>query len=187
MIPYEIVRAPNGSHFSVTFDADFLAQGWRLDRQEILETHRDGREAGLIIKHLIRHALQGEPAPKQSRFSGTCCQGRTWQVRVMTRNGLSFAPSHMKGKGRAFEASGFIEHINSVDRFMVVDVAGFPEVHFWILIPANIEELWKKGLIDQDGKADHSRARSFLQRTFELPDCPKGRMRSRLAQEILPI
>ena len=67
-----------------------------------------------------------------------------WEVRSITKGGVYFCPSYMKGSGRKFEEQGFLEKLEAVRGYVLSDVESFPRVPYW-MIPTEIVENWWNG------------------------------------------
>ncbi len=96
---------------------------------------KDGRLSGLLIEHLIESMFLNLTRLKQenSSLDFIDSKGGRYEVRVITKNGVKFIPSHMIGKGRKFNQEGFDEKLAQIDYFLLCDVNNFPKISIFTI------------------------------------------------------
>ena len=94
---------------------------------------------------LLIKGMQVSLAPSEGAgFDVLDQDGGKWEVRSITKGGVYFCPSYMKGSGRKFEEQGFLEKLEAVRGYVLSDVESFPRVPYW-MIPTEIVENWWNG------------------------------------------
>ena len=94
---------------------------------------------------LLIKGMQVSLAPSEGAgFDVLDQDGGKWEVRSITKGGVYFCPSYMKGSGRKFEEQGFLEKLEAVRGYVLSDVESFPRVTYW-MIPTEIVENWWNG------------------------------------------
>lgn len=82
------------------------------------------------MEHLIESLFSNLTRLKQenANLDFIDSKGNNYETRVVTKNGASFIPSNMIGKGRKFDALGFAEKLGQIDYFMLCDINNFPKI-----------------------------------------------------------
>ena len=102
-----------------------------ISQNVLVEKFKDGRVFGLIAEIFVA-----------TTFNNLICSGDNktywdvqttdnldkFEVRVLTRNGVDFLPSKMKGIGREFNQDGFYEKLNLIKGFIIVDIRNLPNM-----------------------------------------------------------
>ena len=141
---------------TLEYDVAHLASGMKMDPVSVCEHFRDGRNASNMMRHAFFNSFNKvhEPVllPQQekwdviARSSGSQEELR-YLVLCLTRHGVSFAPSWMKGMGRSFDADSFVEKARAVTEYAIYDVIRFPEVPNWTITGPSVAAAYVKGEI----------------------------------------
>lgn len=108
-------------------DLDLLAQALGLtDRNEAYKFLNDGRITGRLGEFWVDGNRQNENAP----FDVENDSGERIEVRSITKQ-VSFASSKEVGYGRSVTEEGFKQKLNSLDKYLLLDIRGLKdgEIH----------------------------------------------------------
>ena len=132
---------------------------------EVREYFRDGRRVSFLIERRLAHKeLGGKLAPSEgAAYDIMDGQGRKWECRSLSRNGVYFCPSYMVGSGRAFDEPGFLAKLKEIEGYIVSDVELFPNVPFWILPKTTVENWYRNGKLGAGTKISRTTALKLLE------------------------
>lgn len=143
------------------YDVTEMAAALQIGENEVQPLFRDGRAAAGIMKRVACHLERGIMYHDQHPYAFIDKRGNNHGVRMLTVNGLDFAPSKMKGTGRGFHYGQFETYIHNAFAFYVFDVSRFPEVEFWKAPSRCIMQRYCTGTMHR-GKMSRKQARGFL-------------------------
>lgn len=131
--------------FVFEWDLSKLADAMHLTEEEVLIYFQDGRRISFVLERRIRDELGWALAPSEgSGYDLVDKDGLKWEVRSVSKN-TYFCPSYMVGKGRTFEAGGFIAKLDTLAGYVCSDIKKFPKVPVWIIPVEIIRSLYSEG------------------------------------------
>jgi hypothetical protein len=102
---------------------DLLAQALGLNsKEQAFDFMNDGRIVGRLAEFWVDGIRQNE----NSSFDVENAQGERIEVRAITKK-VSFASSKEVGFGRKVTDKGYIEKLNSLDKFVLADIRSLKE------------------------------------------------------------
>ena len=105
---------------------DKISEGFGLPKKQTIECFNDGRMMGRIGEFMHKITSGGQRENENSSFDVTEYDGTKSEVRSITKQ-LSFAPSKETGFGRKVTTEGFETKMDSLDRFVVLDLREIEE------------------------------------------------------------
>ncbi len=128
------------------FDPELIGEGWHIPQEQIEELYHDARWLSPHMELFLAQELKGKLAPsKKSPFDIYDADGKKQEVRCMTHNGVSFAPSKDTGSGRQFNEDNFFEKLREIDGYIVCDVIFYPLVHCYFTPKKVVKEWYGQG------------------------------------------
>jgi hypothetical protein len=103
-----------------SFDWDLVGAGLGLPPEKTFEMFNDGRILGRFGEFLHANSENGERQNENSSFDVKEKNNVKSEIRTITDK-VSFASSKEVGYGRQVTEKGFIEKLNSIDRFILID------------------------------------------------------------------
>ena len=155
---------------TLEYDVAALASGMKMDPVSVCEHFQDGRNASNMMRHAFFNSLNKAPwpvlLPQQEKWdviARTSYGGEEMRYLVLclTRHGVSFAPSWMKGMGRSFDADSFVEKARTVTEYAIYDVTRFPEVPSWSITGPRVAVAYMKGEITTRASLTYSNFRKI--------------------------
>lgn len=149
---------------TLTWDAEALAEHLHLTIEETLTYFRDGRRCSFITERRIaREFIGGRIAESEGAPYDVIDQDeKKWEVRSLTKDGIYFCPSSMKGKGRYFEEAGFQAKLNEIKGYYVARITTFPEVDVYKIDVEQVREWHKNKELGPTTEISKSRMEKLL-------------------------
>lgn len=102
-----------------------------IPKKILYKLYTDGRRTGLIIENdiearfdnIIRTDREGADFDLVDSFNGF-----VYEVRVVTRGGVCFAPAKMIGAGRSIDTPGVLHKLSRIHYFILCDITTMPIV-----------------------------------------------------------
>lgn len=112
-----------------------LSKALKISQSDVKSYFKDGRRISFILeRRLALEVVHGKLAASEGAgFDLTDANGKKWEVRSISKGGVYFRPSSQVGSGRAFEETGFLAKLDSIDGYILCDIEDFPDVPFWIV------------------------------------------------------
>ena len=107
---------------------------------------RDGRIAGLLMKHLVSGVFNNMDLNfrEDAAFDVSNSKyGTSYEIRVITKHGTSTCPSYMIGAGRTYNEAEHVVKLKNIDYFIFVDITQSPTFKLFPVLSTN-KLLWKK-------------------------------------------
>jgi hypothetical protein len=101
-------------------DWELVSEGLGLPLDKSIEMFNDGRILGRLGEFLHQEREKGERQNENSSFDIVEIDKIKTEVRSITTQ-VSFASSKEVGFGRKVTENGFLDKLNSVDRFVLID------------------------------------------------------------------
>lgn len=142
-----------------------LALVLRVSEADVREYFTDGRRISFLIeRRLAREVVVGGclASSEGAGFDLLDGQGRKWEVRSISANGIYFCPSYMVGSGRSFAEQGFLQKLAEIEGYIVSDIEAFPDVPFWLLPKTVVEAWYRAGKLGAGTKISRPRALALL-------------------------
>jgi len=117
-----------------------------LDSLRLAGIFRDGRIAGLIMKHLVSVMFSNMELNSCEDPSYTIIDskyGTRYEVRVVTKGGVMTCPSYMIGASRSYNELEHEEKLKNIDYFIFIDITESPIFKFFS-VPSTNKLLFKK-------------------------------------------
>lgn len=103
-----------------------VGNGLGLPANKVIDMFNDGRILGRLGEFLHENLENGERQNENSKFDIKEKNNIRSEIRSIT-NKVSFASSKEVGYGRKVTENGFIEKLNSLDRFILIDKRNITE------------------------------------------------------------
>lgn len=161
-----MARDPDGF---LKWDAAALSQALCVDLQDVREYCTDGRRFSFIVeRRLAKQILKGRLAPSEgASFDVIDPAGCKWEVRSITKGGVYFCPSNMKGSGRSFNEDGFLRKLNEIKGYVLADLIRFPEIPFWYISADAVLTWWDAGRLGTTTTISRKRALSLIESSMK--------------------
>jgi hypothetical protein len=101
-------------------DWEMISKGFGLSIDKTIEMFDDGRMLGRVGEFLHQESEKGEKQNENSSFDIQEINNIKTEIRSITEK-VSFASSKEIGFGRKVTENGFLEKLNSLDRFVLID------------------------------------------------------------------
>jgi len=138
-------------------DLDKVSDGFGLTKEETYNFLNDGRIMGRLSEFIHSHSEGGCRQNENSKFDIFEIDSIKSEVRSITDK-VSFASSKEIGYGRAVTEEGFQEKLNSIDRYVLIDIRNLLNGDFDTI------EVNKNDLINLDlGKNKSISAKKFYE------------------------
>jgi len=119
----------------------------------------------IVERRLAAEVLDGTlPDSEGAAFDVMNGEGRMWEVRSITRNGIYFCPSWMVGSGRQFEVGGFLQKLEQIDGYVLADIELFPDIPFWTVPVSIVRDWWHSGRLGSASKVTRRKALDLLRK-----------------------
>jgi len=130
-----------------TFDLAGLSESLHISKEDTLTYFRDGRRASFIMERRLAYDfLKGRVAKSEgAAYDVFDKDGKKWEVRSLTKKGLYFCPSYMKGSGRTFNEKGFLEKLDEIEGYLVAQITDFPNVPVFRISGSQVLKWWLAG------------------------------------------
>ena len=133
---------------TVRWDADAIQAALHMNRENMEAVFKDGRMAYHFCK------------PK---VAGLFPDHDPYVIRVLTKGGVNFSPSSMRGKGRRFDRLGFTGYLDSIDFFAVVDPLVFPTATVFQVPSAWVRRWWISGRVHHEAHVSRPHFYSLME------------------------
>lgn len=130
-----------------SWNLEKLAEELHIPSADAVTYFQDGRRASFIVERRLAYEyLGGRIAESEGAgYDVFDKYGKKWEVRCLTRRGMYFCPSYMKGSGRKFEEKGFLEKLDEIEGYLVGRITNFPEVPIFEIKKDKVLKWWKSG------------------------------------------
>lgn len=155
---------PNKPAGTLSWDVSKLTEALKVGESDIHEFCTDGRKCSFVVERRIAYeVLKGSLAPSEgASFDVIDPLGRKWEVRSITKSGIYFCPSYMKGSQRKFHEQGFLDKLEEIEGYIVADLASFPAVPFWSIQKATVRDWWNRGKLGSTTTITRARALELI-------------------------
>ncbi len=139
----------------------------RIRREDVIKYFTDGRKVAFIFERRLTNEVTGGElaASEGADYDIIDVDGKKQEVRSISKK-IYFSPSYMVGSGRSFNEEGFLQKINGIAGYILVDIGQFPNVPFWKVAASDVLAWYRNG---QLGKGTHTSRPKVLQLISELP------------------
>jgi len=150
---------------TLTWDLEGLAAELHIPVIDTLAYFQDGRKASFIIERRLAYEyLQGKIAESEgASYDVFDRDGKKWEVRCLTKRGMYFCPSYMKGKGRVFEESGFLDKLSEVEGYLIGKITDFPTVPIYQVDSSQVMKWWRRGDLGSSTQIQLNKAQTLFQ------------------------
>lgn len=91
----------------------------------------DGRVLGTIAAGLLTKAyINLDYNDDEGGFYDVSSEELLYEVRILTKYGVRFIPSYMIGQGRKYDEEKYIDKLNRIKGFIIIDSLKFPEIQY---------------------------------------------------------
>jgi len=124
----------------------------KMPSGSVTEHFRDGRNASNMMRHLAVDTfpstcrLMNQQEEVDIIAIGDDGWAEKWMVVCLTKHGVSFAPSKMKGVGRKFNAEDWAHGLGRIKGFVVCDITEFPLVEIYHVSSEEVLKAYLNGL-----------------------------------------
>jgi hypothetical protein len=148
------------------WDIDELSAALKITTTDARTYFTDGRRVSRLLERRIAYeVLDGTLAGSEGAgYDVLDSQGRKWEVRSVSKGGISFCPSYMVVKGRQLEERGFLEKLQEVAGYVVSEIQRFPAVPYWRISADTVLTWWRQGDLGPASKISREQALSLLRR-----------------------
>ena len=152
------------------WDISQLAEAHSISFLEAEETLRDGRKIGFILEYKARYLIEGGRRSKEyAGWDIETSDGSHHEVRGITKYGISFASSKNIGTGRAFNEGDFLDKLESVKSFILVDVTrnsidGVKSAPVFLIDKWTVLKWWEDGDLGPIAKISYKKIIKLLEK-----------------------
>ncbi len=148
----------------LSWDLSNLSKALSLKDKDVIEYFTDGRRVSFLLeRRLAYEVLRGSLAPSEGAgYDLLDKEGRRWEVRSITRQGIYFCPSFMVGSGRKFDEGGFLKKLDDIEGYIVSDIELFPEIPFWLIKRSVIYDWYRDNQLGSATKVSRQRILQLL-------------------------
>lgn len=144
------------------WDIDDVSRALDIPPAEARAFFIDGRRGGFLLEGKVCRQIGGTPAPSQrSPYDVTDPEGRRWEVRALTENGIRFTPSNQTGSGREYNESAFLDKLAGISGFYIANLTLFPDVPFYLVSSDQVRAWHRAGKLS-NGHMLYSQARALF-------------------------
>ncbi len=142
------------------WDVKQLSKAMKIKPKDVKEYFTDGRRVSFILeRRLAYEVIHGRLALSEGAdYDLIDKEGKKYEVRSITDNGIYFCPSYMIGSGRSFNEKGFLKKLKDIEGYIIADVYGFPNILFWVIPNYTVKKWWDEGLLGKTTKISRGRA-----------------------------
>jgi|GEM_PF-2897160 len=110
------------------FDLSNSIKFGKIKNEDIYEIFKDGRITGLLAEYFIESEFSNINRVRNENSSLDVIddRGMKCEIKVFTKNGVSFLPSNQKGEGRKFDKEKYHLRVQNIDYFIIVDISQLP-------------------------------------------------------------
>ncbi len=110
------------------FDLSNSIKFGKIKNEDIYEIFKDGRITGLLAEYFIESEFSNINRVRNENSSLDVIddKGLKCEIKVFTKNGVSFLPSNQKGEGRKFDKEKYHLRVQNIDYFIIVDISQLP-------------------------------------------------------------
>lgn len=110
------------------FDLSNSIKFGKIKNEDIYEIFKDGRITGLLAEYFIESEFSNINRVRNANSSLDVIndKGLKCEIKVFTKNGVSFLPSNQKGEGRKFDKEKYHLRVQNIDYFIIVDISQLP-------------------------------------------------------------
>ncbi len=129
------------------WNLEALASELHIPQPDTLMYFQDGRRASFIVERRLAYEyLKGRIADSEgAAFDVFDKDGNKWEVRSLTKGGMYFCPSYMKGSGRKFDEIGFLEKLDEIEGYLIAQITDFPRVPVYQIAKKQVLKWWQSG------------------------------------------
>lgn len=125
----------------------------RVDIEDVHAYMTDGRRISFLVERRLRRELQWDLAASEgAAYDLVDRYGAKWEVRSLSRGGVYFTPSNQVGSGRSFDRDALLSKLESIQGFMISDIASFPEVPVYSVDSQVVLEWYLAGRLGSNAK-----------------------------------
>lgn len=152
------------AHGRLSWSLPELARALHISETDVREYFTDGRRVSFLLERRLAHeVIKGRLAPSEGAgFDLIDAEGRKWEVRSISKGGIYFCPSYMVGKGRKFDAPGFLAKLDDIAGYIVSDIESFPAIPFWILPTKIVRDWWNSGKLGVNSSVSRKKALELI-------------------------
>lgn len=154
------MQKPKNFKFKVNLTK--IAQGMRLTKNEAKSFFNDGRIVGRYAEFVVQNKGLGKRAKSEgSAYDNDMKDGQRLEVRSITKH-VSFASSKEVGYGRKVTQNGWIEKLNAVDVWCLVDFENLEEWQFIFLTTAEVKEMAERNVMGKNRNVSRKKFLAYL-------------------------
>ena len=149
------------------WDLAKLAFELHIPQDDTLTYFQDGRRASFIVERRLAYEyLQGKIAESEgASYDVFDKEGLKWEVRSLTKGGMYFCPSYMKGSGRKFEEEGFLQKLSEIEGYLIARITDFPIVPVFKISKDQVLSWWKEGSLGTSSEIALKKAEMLFAKT----------------------
>lgn len=139
-------------YLRIDFDLAAIAAAFDITPEDVVELFTDGRPASFLMKRKIAKVMGWKVGDKNADYDWQDSYGNYIECRVLTSNGVAFAPNKLIGTQRQFDESQFIAKLNFIKFYLVPDIQNFPFIQVWRVDSSQIREWYFCGQMTDGSK-----------------------------------
>lgn len=149
-----------------SWNLESLANELHIPQRDTLVYFQDGRRASFIVERRLAYEyLKGRIADSEgAAFDVFDREGKKWEVRSLTKGGMYFCPSYMKGSQREFDENGFLEKLDEIEGYLIAQITEFPKVPVYQIAKSQVLKWWLSGQLGTTSDITLKRAKSLFAR-----------------------
>ena len=149
-------------NFKFTFDVTSISAAMGLTTEETRKFFADGRIVGRYAEFIIQNKGIGNRSKSEgTAYDNDMPNGLRLEVRSITKQ-VSFASSKEVGYGRQVTQNGWVEKLNAVDVWCLVDFHNFDEWHFIFLTTDEVKEMADRNILGKNRNVSREKFITYL-------------------------
>ncbi len=127
------------------WDIKKLSESLYISENDVKLYFTDGRKVSFLYERRLTYEIvKGKLAQSEGKgYDIIDLQGNKWEVRSITKR-VYFNPSNQVGSQRKFDEIKFLEKLQEIKGYILVDIMSFPEVPFWIIDKQIVLDWWNQ-------------------------------------------
>ena len=152
-----------GPKHSISWNIAKLSTAMQISTDDVMAYFTDGRRASFMMERHLAKLYDGALAVSEGQlFDFEDAEGRKWEVRSITKQGVYFNPSVQVGAGRAFEEVAFRKKVGEIHGFILCDITRFPTVPVFEISSATAVDWFEAGQLGKNAKASLKKIVSLI-------------------------
>ena len=148
---------------TIEWNIEDLKSALGITEHGVKSIFTDGRNMPSILGHRLCKDNQGWSLAPGSGHDLLGPDNGKWKIRSITRNKVDFNPSKHIGIGREFDRDEFLKDLESLDGFILFDIACFPTVTVFKVPVQNVIRWFNNNKLNYNASASRKKFKEELE------------------------